>query len=87
MIAVAGFGLIGLVLGVAYFATLRWTVDAYLRGGRGAIAWYVLRLAGVTAALYVLVRIGGALVLASLAGFLVARLVAVRRAHAPPGEA
>lgn len=86
MIAIAAFSAMGFVLGLAYFAALRWTVERYLRGNRTAIVWYVLRLAAMSAALYVLVRTGGVLVLASLGGFFVARLVAVRRAHAPPEE-
>ena len=87
MIEIAAFAAMGFALGLAYFAALRWTVERYLRGNRTAIVWYVLRLAAVGAALYVLVRTGGVLVLASLAGFFVARLVAVRRAHAPPEAA
>lgn len=82
MTAIAGFALIGFVLGLAYFAALRWTLDAYLRGRRAAIAWYVLRLAGIAAAFLVLVRLGGELLLASLGGFVIARVVAVRRGHA-----
>lgn len=87
MIAIAAFSAMGFVLGLAYFAALRWTVERYLRGNRTAIVWYVLRLAAMSGALYVLVRTGGVLVLASLGGFFVARLVAVRRAPAPPEEA
>lgn len=87
MSGIAAFSAMGFVLGLAYFAALRRTVERYLRGNRTAIAWYVVRLAAMGAALYVLVRTGGVLVLPSLCGFFVARLVAVRRAHAPPKEA
>lgn len=87
MIAITAFVAIGFALGLAYFAALRWTIERYLRGHRMAIAWYLLRLVVVGSALYVLVRTGGVMVLASLGGFLVARLLAVRRAHAPQGDA
>jgi F1F0 ATPase subunit 2 len=72
------FALTGLALGIAHFAALRWTVRAYLTGTRSAIAWYVARLAGSGAILFVLVRIGGPLVLAALVGFLAARVVMAR---------
>ena len=77
MMAVAVFALAGLVLGLAHFAVLRWTLAAYLRGARGAIPLYAARLAGSALVLFVLVRIGGALVLATLVGFVVARTIAV----------
>lgn len=73
------FALTGFALGIAHFAALRWTVGAYLTGTRSAIAWYLARLAGSGAILFVLVRIGGPLVLAALVGFLAARLLVVRR--------
>jgi F1F0 ATPase subunit 2 len=81
MIGVVLFAVAGLALGAVHFATLRWTVDAYLRGGRGAMAWYLARVAGAALILFSLVRAGGTLVLATLGGFLVARVVAVRRAR------
>lgn len=81
MSGVVLFALAGLALGAMHFAALRWTVAAYLRGRRTAIAWYVARLAGSAAILFVLVRAGGPLVLATLAGFVVARAVVVRRAQ------
>ena len=73
------FALAGLGLGIAHFAALRWTVTAYLTGTRGAIAWYVARLAGSGAILFVLIRIGGPFVLAALVGFLTARWLVIRR--------
>jgi len=79
---IAAFALIGFALGVAHFAALRWTVGAYLAGRRGAIAWYAARLAGSGAVLVVLVRLGGPLVIATLVGFVAARLVVVRRGRA-----
>jgi len=76
------FAVAGFALGLAHFAALRWTVAAYLAGTRNAIAWYVARLAGSAAVLFVLVRIGGPLVPAPLGSFLVARVVIARRANA-----
>lgn len=84
MIGIGLFALVGVVLGIAHFAALRWSVAAFLRGRRGIIAWYVARLVGVALILFALVRIGGPLVLATLAGFLVARTVFVRRVRAGP---
>ena len=81
MIGVVLFAVAGLALGAVHFAVLQWTVTAYLRGRRRAIAWYVARLAGSAAILFVLVRAGGPLVLATLAGFVIARAVVVRRAR------
>ena len=77
---IAVFVLAGFMLGLAHFIALRWTVAAFLRGTRGAIAWYIARLAGSAAVLFLLVRIGGPLVLAALGGFLAARMITVRRA-------
>lgn len=82
MIGVVLFALAGLALGLVHFATLRWTVAAYLGGRRRAIAWYVARLAGSAALLFVLARTGGPLVLATLAGFVLARVLVVRRSSA-----
>lgn len=81
MIGPALFALAGLLLGLAHFAVLRWTVAAYLHGTRAAIAWYVVRLAASAAALVALARLGGRLVLATLVGFVAARAIAVRLAR------
>jgi len=78
-VLILAFTLAGFALGVAHFAALRWTVRAYLAGTRGALAWYAARLAGSGAILVVVVRIGGPLVIASLIGFVAARLLVVRR--------
>ena len=84
MIGIGLFALLGVLLGIAHFASLRWSVAAFLRGRRGIIAWYLVRLIGVALILLALVRIGGPLVLATLAGFLVARTVFVRHVQAGP---
>ena len=78
MIGIAAFALAGFVLGLAHFAALRWTVAAYVRGNRQAIAWYAARLTVSASILFVLVRLGGALVLVALIGFVIARSIAVR---------
>ncbi len=85
MIGLVLFALAGLVLGLAYFAALRWTVAAYLSGKRYAIVLYFARLAGSAAVLYALVRIGGPRVLATLGGFVIARSIAVRVARREAG--
>lgn len=79
MIDLVVFAAIGLVLGVAHFAALRWTIAAYLRGGRSALAWYATRMIGMALILFIVTRTGGRLVLATLGGFMVARTVIVRR--------
>ena len=87
MSSIALFALAGLVLGIAHFAALRWTVDEYVRGSRGAIGWYAARVVAAAAVLFVGVRIGGPLVLASLAGFILARAIAVRSGRRERGAA
>jgi hypothetical protein len=84
MIGVVLFAAFGLGLGLAHFAALRWSIAAYLRGGRGALAWYAARLAGMALILFVVAKAAGGLVLATLAGLVVARVVMVRRVPAQP---
>lgn len=80
MTAIAAFAAIGFFLGVAHFAALRWTVARYLAGARSAIGWYVARIVVTGGVLFALAVTGGPLLLAALAGFVVARFLAVRRA-------
>jgi F1F0 ATPase subunit 2 len=84
MIGLMLFAAIGLVLGIVHFAALRWTIAAYLRGRRSALAWYVARLIGMALILFVVTRTGGRLALATLGGFMVARTVIVRRTSEQP---
>lgn len=77
--AAAGFG-----FGLAHFAALRANVARYAAGdrARAAILIHVGRLALAAAAFWLAALYGGALaLLAGLAGFLVARFVAVRHAR------
>jgi F1F0 ATPase subunit 2 len=85
MIAIALFAIAGLALGLAHFAALRWTVARFVRGQRSAVPWYLARLAGSAAVLFVLVRLGGPLALATLVGFMVARTIAVWLARVREG--
>jgi hypothetical protein len=76
----------GVVLGLAYFAALRWTVSLY-HVGRSRIGPAVLtlaRLAGATIVLGLAARLGPLPLLATFLGFLLARtwsLHLVRRAE------
>ncbi len=70
----------GLLLGAAYFAALRWTVDLFSAGsGRAMPAALTLgRLAGAAVFLAVAARFGALPLLGAFVGFLVARSVALR---------
>ena len=73
----------GLLLGLAYFATL-WRTVALLAGGSSwlaPLALTVVRLAGVAGLLAAAVRWGAPDLLACFAGIVVARLIAVRLAR------
>lgn len=83
----AGCGLTGLALGSAYFAGLWWTVRRAVTSQRPA-AWFAasfaVRALLAGAVFWLVARHGAAAVLTSLAGFVVARVVATRlvgRAH------
>lgn len=73
----------GLAFGLIYFATLRWTTEA-LGTGKGrqrAIVLSVGRVAAAVALFAGAVQLGAAALLATFAGFLLARAVMVRRAR------
>lgn len=71
----------GLVLGFAYFRTLRMTADMLVRGDRPllALAMTLGRVACLGAGLYVSVLAGGFALLAAFAGVLCAKWIMLRR--------
>jgi F1F0 ATPase subunit 2 len=76
----------GIVLGLAYFAALRWTVSLYSNGRSrlGPAVLTVSRLAGMAIALASAARLGALPLLATFLGFLLARALSmhmVRRAQ------
>jgi N-ATPase, AtpR subunit len=86
VLAVAPFGAIGLALGLAHFAGLRRDAGRYLaRGVRaGIVAGHAARLVASAAVLVLVARSGAVPLLAALAGFLVARFVAVALTRRSP---
>jgi F1F0 ATPase subunit 2 len=76
---------IGLVLGLAHFDGLRRDTRRYLARGMspGAVAAHAGRLLATAAVLVLVARSGAIPLVAALAGFLVARFVAVTRAERP----
>lgn len=75
------FAALGCLAGVLNFALLRQNVRGYLERGptAGLIALQLLRIGALVAAFWIMARMGGAHVLAALAGFLVARAAWTRR--------
>lgn len=80
----AAVGLGGILFGLAYFAACRRSAGLFLRpGGRAAaLALTLGRMACAVLLLWLAARQGALPLLAALAGFLVARGIAIRR----PGE-
>jgi len=76
----AAFLAAGLVVGSAYFAALRRTVDLYAAGRRPLVvmALTLIRIGGVIAFFGAAVRFGAVPLLAAFLGFLVARSLALR---------
>lgn len=75
------FGALGVLLGVAYFATLEWNVRFYLRERRGwaAVAMHAARFIAALLCFAAVARGAGAgALLSAFAGFLAARTAAVR---------
>lgn len=85
-LTLALFGGLGLLLGLAHFRGLLRDTQGYLaRGVRtGTVAVHALRLLATTAVLVLVARRGAAPLLATLAGFVAARFLAVSRARALP---
>jgi len=85
LLVIALFGGIGFALGVAHFHGLRRDTRRYLARGMspGAVAAHAGRLLATAAVLVLVARSGAIPLVAALAGFLVARFVAVTRAERP----
>lgn len=80
---IALFGGIGFALGLAHFGGLRRDTHRYLAHGMtpGAVAAHAARLLASAAVLVFIARSGAIPLLATLAGFLAARFVAVAQAR------
>jgi hypothetical protein len=81
------FGFLGLLIGIAQFASLRANVRLYLGGHSraAAVGLHLLRLLLVTLAWILVVRLGGPTgTVAALVGFLVARPLCTRARKDPP---
>ena len=76
---------VGFLIGIAYFALLRHTVDRYVGDGPAglSIALTVLRFAGIAVVLWLLVQWSGAALLAALCGITLAQFRMRRRSGAP----
>lgn len=75
------YGALGTALGAAYFSALAWNVRLYTAGcaERNALLVHMLRIIGVAAIFALCARQGAVPLLASFAGFLAIRTVAVSR--------
>jgi len=78
--------LLGLLLGMGYFAALRQNVERYLAGRAlgPALALHLGRLLLAGLAFVLIAQAGAAALLGALAGFVLARFLALRRAKAEP---
>ena len=74
--------LLGLLLGMGYFAALRQNVEGYLAGRAlgPALALHLGRLLLAGLAFVLIAQVGAAALLGALAGFVLARSVALRSA-------
>ncbi len=84
-VLLAAIGLAGFVFGLLYFAAVQRTAILFATG-RGWLAPVALtagRIAAAAAFLALAARIGAAALLATFAGFLLARVVALRAARRP----
>jgi len=72
----------GFVFGIGYFALLRRTTDLLAGHGdwRGAVVQTLARIAAAAALLAVVAQLGAAPLLATFAGFLLARTLTLRSA-------
>jgi F1F0 ATPase subunit 2 len=79
----APFVLLGALLGAGYFAALRLNVDRYIssRSLAPALALHLGRLLLVGIVFALIAQIGAVPLLGALAGFLLARSLAIRRAR------
>jgi len=78
------FAALGAVLGLVYFATLRWNTQLYVRGAPlwQGLGLQLLRLAIVVAAMFAFARCGALPLLLALGGLLLGRQLVLRRASA-----
>jgi hypothetical protein len=75
----APFVLLGTLLGALHFALLRYNVGAYVGGaGLRAVGLHLARIALVGAAFTLTARVGALPLLATLAGFVLARFPVMR---------
>ncbi len=81
LIPAAIMGSAATAFGLAYFTTLRWTVDLYCANYGGALAPVALTLGRIVGAVIFLAfaaRFGAEPLIGAFLGFLVARAIAVR---------
>jgi F1F0 ATPase subunit 2 len=78
----AAFVVLGLLLGMGYFAALRQNVERYLAGRAlgSAVALHLGRVLLAGLAFVLIAQTGAASLLGALAGFVLARFVALRSA-------
>ncbi len=84
--AAAPFALLGALLGAGYFAALRQNVERYLAGAPlgPSLALHLGRLLLAGLAFALIARAGATALLGALAGFLLARALAVRLVRTGP---
>lgn len=74
---------LGVALGLAYFSLLRWNLRLYLRGQWRGIGMQLLRFAAVASAFALLARSGAWPLLLALGGFMLGRMLILRRMNSP----
>lgn len=81
LVRVLLYGVLGAVLGVAYFSALGWNVRLYVDHGAGwsAVLIHLMRLLVIGTAFTLCVRHGAFPLLSSVAGFQMIRAAAVRQ--------
>ncbi len=80
VLRIAPYGAVGGLIGAAYFAALAWNVRLYTGQGAvwNALVLHLARLGVAVAAFALCARQGAPPMLASLAGFLAMRTIAIR---------
>ena len=88
VLRIAPYVVLGALIGAAYFAALAWNVRLYAGQGAGwqALLFHLARLALAVAAFTLCARQGAAPLLASFAGFLALRMIAVNRYPLAPAR-
>ncbi|MBL6752093.1 MAG: hypothetical protein ISP90_16350 [Nevskia sp.] len=77
------YAALGVALGLAHFGLLRWNLSLYLRGQWRGIGMQVLRFAAVASAFALLARSGAWPLLLGLSGFMLGRMLILRRVNSP----